>query len=108
MFRPGTDRARISPVCECCAPKRSPAAADGADDQRRLDLAAHMKRCLAIAVDDLVEADAEEVGEHDLGDRPVAGDGEAERRADECRSQRSAYRAPAMRPELLEQAPGRS
>ena len=35
-------------------------------------------------IDDLVEADAEEIGEHDLGDRPVAGDGEAERGADEA------------------------
>ena len=35
-------------------------------------------------VDDLVEADAEEVGEHDLDDRPVAGQRQAERGADEA------------------------
>ena len=61
-----------------------PGAADGADDQRRLDLAARHEAVLGDRVDDLVEADAEEIGEHDLGDRPVAGDGEAERGADEA------------------------
>ena len=59
-------------------------AAERADGDRHLDAAARHEAVLGDAVDDLVEADAEEVGEHDLDDRPVAGEREAERGADEA------------------------
>ena len=59
-------------------------AAERADGDRHLDAAARHEAVLGDAVDDLVEADAEEVGEHDLDDRAVAGESEAERGADEA------------------------
>src|SRR5947208_15759037 len=59
-------------------------ATEGADGDRHLDAAARHEAVLGDRVDDLVEADAEEVGEHDLDDRPVAGQRQAERGADEA------------------------
>ena len=54
-----------------------------AHDQGRGRLAAEHVAELGRLVEDLVEADAEEVDEHQLGDRPQAGRRGARRRADE-------------------------
>ena len=65
-------------------PEAQARAADGADRHRHGELPARHEAMLGDAVDDLVEADAEEIGEHDLDDGPIAGDGEAQRRAHEA------------------------
>ena len=57
----------------------------GADDDRALGLAAEHVAEFGALVEDLVHAAAEEVDEHQLGDRPQAGRGRADRRADEAR-----------------------
>ena len=56
-----------------------------ADDQRRARLAAEHVAELRGLVVDLVEADADEVDEHQFGDRPHAGERGAGRRADDSR-----------------------
>ena len=52
----------------------APGADHRADHQRRLRLAAEHVAELGGLVEDLVEADAEEIAEHQFGDRPQAGD----------------------------------
>ncbi len=81
--------------------------ADGADRHRHGELAARHEAMLGDAVDDLVEADAEEIGEHDLDDGPIARDGEAQRRADEAGLGDGRVAHPGMA-EFLDTAPGRS
>ena len=58
--------------------------AESPNDDRRLDAPARHEAVLGDAVGDLIEADPEEVGEHNLDDGPVAGQRETQRRADEA------------------------
>ena len=48
MVSPGTERSHDSPVCECCAAKRSPAPPMARMTSGALTLPPDMKRCLAI------------------------------------------------------------
>ena len=61
--------------------KAEAGAAQGPNDDRRLDPASRHETMLGDAIGDLVEADAKKVGEHDLDDRPIASQSEAKRRA---------------------------
>ena len=81
------------------------AAADHAHHQRRRHGAARHEAVLGDRIDHLVEADPEEVGEHELDHRPVAGDGEAQRGPHEggLGDRRVAH---PVRPEVLDQAFG--
>ena len=71
-------------LLEALAVRRSVAAAAAgrrADDHRARRLAVVHRLVLRDVVDDLVEAERQEVAEHDLGDRAVAGEGEPGRHA---------------------------
>ena len=67
-------------LLQALAVRRAVAAAAAgrrADDHRAGDLAVVHRLVLGDVVDDLVEAERQEVAEHDLGDRPVAGQRQA-------------------------------
>ena len=67
----------------------------GADDHRRLGLAAEHVFELGGLVEDLVEADAHEVDEHEFGDRPHAAGRGADRGADIGRFRKRRVEQPA-------------
>ena len=82
------------------------AAVAGAHDQRTLDLAVGHVAALGELVGDIVEADRDEVREHDLGDRLQSGHRRAHGGAEDrlLGDRRVAH---AQRAELLEQPDGR-
>ena len=102
-LRPGIIMHQFSTLCECCAPKREPAPFAGAHHQRALGLPVGHVAALGEFVGDVVEADREEIREHDLGDRLQPGHRRAHRGAENglLGDRRVAH---AQRPELLVEA----
>ena len=72
-----------SRLCECCAPRRTPAPPTMRITSGSVGCAAHHEPELRRLVHDLVEGDAGEVGELQLDDGAQAGEGGADPAADE-------------------------
>ena len=82
-LQPGTFRNQFSTAWECWAPKPAPAPLPRRMVTGQRHLAAGHVAVLGQLVGDPVEADAREVGEHDLGDRAQPADRRPDRRADD-------------------------
>ena len=104
-FKPGTAMAQFSTACECCAPKRRPPPlAVRTTSGSEIWPPRHVAR-LRHLVGRNVPAHGEEIGEHDLGDRPQTGHRRTHRGAED-RHLRDRRVAHARRTEAFEQADG--
>ena len=84
ILSPGTDRSQDFGCLRVLRTKSQTRSAKSPNDDRRLYASARHEAVFGDAVGDLVEADAEKIGEHDLDDGAVAGERETQRRADKA------------------------